>query len=94
MLTRNTPGNEPDIVVDGDTSGFLAATKLANAVVDPGAVVIVALDAASADVAVATTLALDNLALRANRAWVKLREIGEQVDPIVLSDIARISEPA
>ena len=36
LLTQNTLGSSPTIVVDNDTSGFLAATKLAGATVVPG----------------------------------------------------------
>ena len=36
MLTQNTLGSSPTIVLDNDSSGFLAATKLAAATVVPG----------------------------------------------------------
>ncbi len=36
VLTQTTPGSAPGIVVGNDTSGFLAATKLAGATVEPG----------------------------------------------------------
>jgi len=36
LLTQNTPGATPDIVLANDTSGFLAATKLEGAVATPG----------------------------------------------------------
>ncbi len=36
LLTQNTLGSSPTIVVDNDSSGFLAATKLAGATVVPG----------------------------------------------------------
>ncbi len=36
LLTQNTSGSSPTIVVNNDTSGFLAATKLAGATVVPG----------------------------------------------------------
>jgi hypothetical protein len=36
LLTQDTPGSTPDIVLSNDTSGFLAATKLDGAVATPG----------------------------------------------------------
>ena len=36
LLTQNTPGSTPDIVLSNDTSGFLAAVKLDGAVAVPG----------------------------------------------------------
>jgi flagellar hook-associated protein 2 len=36
LLTQNTPGSTQDIVLSNDTSGFLAAAKLAGAVATPG----------------------------------------------------------
>ena len=36
LLTQDTPGSTPDIVLSNDTSGFLAATKLEGAVAIPG----------------------------------------------------------
>ena len=36
LLTQNTPGSTPDIVLENDTSGFLAAVKLESATVSPG----------------------------------------------------------
>jgi hypothetical protein len=36
LLTQNTPGSTPDIVLANDTSGFLAAVKLDGAVTVPG----------------------------------------------------------
>jgi hypothetical protein len=36
LLTQNTPGSTPDIVLANDTSGFLAAVKLGGAVAIPG----------------------------------------------------------
>ena len=36
LLTQNTPGSTPDIVLANDTSGFVAAVKLDSAVATPG----------------------------------------------------------
>jgi hypothetical protein len=36
LLTQDTPGSTPDIVLSNDTSGFVAATKLDGAVATPG----------------------------------------------------------
>jgi len=36
LLTQNTPGSTPDIVLANDTSGFVAAVKLDGAVATPG----------------------------------------------------------
>jgi hypothetical protein len=36
LLTQNTPGSTPDIVLENDTSGFVAAVKLDSAVAVPG----------------------------------------------------------
>jgi len=36
LLTQDTPGSTPDIVLSNDTSGFLAAAKLEGAVATPG----------------------------------------------------------
>jgi hypothetical protein len=36
LLTQNTPGSTPDIVLSNDTSGFVAAVKLDSAVAVPG----------------------------------------------------------
>ena len=36
LLTQNTPGSTPDIVLSNDTSGFVAAVKLDGAVAVPG----------------------------------------------------------
>jgi hypothetical protein len=36
LLTQNTPGSTPDIVLSNDTSGFVAAVKLDGAVATPG----------------------------------------------------------
>ena len=36
LLTQNTPGSTPDIVLANDTSGFVAAVKLEGAVAIPG----------------------------------------------------------
>jgi hypothetical protein len=36
LLTQNTPGSAPDIVLANDTSGFVAAVKLDSAVAVPG----------------------------------------------------------
>ena len=36
LLTQNTPGSTPDIVLANDTSGFVAAVKLDSAVAAPG----------------------------------------------------------
>lgn len=36
LLTQNTPGSTPDIILENDTSGFLAAVKLDGATATPG----------------------------------------------------------
>ena len=82
-LTQDTPGAAGQINLSGDTSGFLAATKLANAALEPGTddETSVAMTGVSALSAInAGTFTINGVAIAIDPAMDSLRDIVDRIN--------------